>query len=113
MKNVKKSIKPIPPTMRGKKRYISFELIGGEKLSENEISKAVWENFLKLYGEVGVARQKIWMIEFKKGKGIIRCANETTEEVKAGLLFLKKVSSMSVNPKITLVSGSLKKLRAK
>ncbi|MFH1586961.1 MAG: Rpp14/Pop5 family protein [Candidatus Diapherotrites archaeon] len=113
MKNVKKGIKPIPPTMRGKKRYINFELIGGEKLGENEVSKAVWDVFLKLYGEVGVARQKIWMIEFKKGNGILRCSNETTEEVKAGLLFLKKVASTAVNPKITLVSGSLRKLRKK
>ena len=115
MKQVKKSIKPIPSSYRGKKRYILFELISEKKLNEKDVSRELWHNFLRLFGSIGCAKAKIWFILFdtKKNKGIIRCANETVEEVKAGLLFLKDVKGAAVIPKILLVSGSIKKLKEK
>lgn len=115
MSQKKKSIRPIPPTYRGKKRYILFELISEKRLNEKDFSRELWNNFLRLFGEVGCARAKIWLVIFneKKNKGIIRCANEHSEEVKAGLLFLKEIKGAKAIPKILLVSGSLKKLKEK
>ncbi len=115
MKQVKKSIKPIPLSYRGKKRYILFELISEKRLNEKDVSRELWNTFLRLFGEVGCAKAKIWPILFdgKKNRGIIRCANEGVEEAKAAILFLRDVNGVGVIPRILLVSGSLKKLKEK
>ena len=115
MTQQKKSIRPIPPTYRGKKRYILFELSSKKKINEKGLSRELWNNFLRLFGEAGCAKAKIWLILFdeKKNRGIIRCSNEYCEEVKSGLLFLREIKGAGVIPKILLVSGSLKKLKEK
>ena len=116
-KHYKQSLKPIPPTLRGKKRYVLFELIAKEnaKLSEKNVDDALWKTFLELYGSVGTARQRFWPIKFDSSRnlGIVRCALEALEEVKAGLLFVKNVNGAEVIPKIISVSGSIKQLKAK
>jgi ribonuclease P/MRP protein subunit POP5 len=108
MKNVKTSLKPIPLSMRGKKRYISFELVSDKRLLEKEVFRAVNQSLLQLYGEVGVARQRPWLVSFKDNQGVLRCASSEVEAVKAGLLFLEKIASNPVSPKILRVSGSVK-----
>ena len=111
MKNVKKSLKPIPPTLRGKKRYVLFELACDKKLSSPRVSDALWKTFLRIYGEFGAGEMKLWMIEFGNGKGIIRCAHNRVEQAKAGILFLTEVDGVPVIPKTLKTSGSLKKIR--
>ncbi len=113
MKNVKQSMNPIPASYRGKKRYISFQLLAKEKFSEQDVGLAVWETFLHLFGEVGTARQKLWLVGFdsRQGIGVVRCALEHLEEVKAGLLFVKQVDGKPVVPKVLGVSGSLGKVK--
>lgn len=112
MANAKKSIKPIPQSMRGKKRYIYFELISDRKLASGEVSKLLWNSFLRLYGEFGSAEIKFWFIEFADGKGIIRCAHDKVDKAKAAILFLKESENFGIMPKILRVSGSLKKIRS-
>jgi ribonuclease P/MRP protein subunit POP5 len=112
-KEIKKSLKPIPLSLRGKKRYIEFELITESSLKEKDVSQAVWQSLLQNFGEFGTAKQKPWLISFnsKTSKGIIRCAHDKVDEVKTGLLFVKKVKNVKVVPKIIRVSGSVKKLK--
>ncbi len=110
----KSGLKPIPPTLRGKKRYVKFELISGSALNEEAVKRAIWSVFSAIYGEKGIADQKLWLVKWEHGKniGYLRCALETEEETKAGLLFLGRVAGEQVVPIILLVSGSMKKLRA-
>lgn len=115
MKNVKKSMKPIPKSMRGKKRYILFEIISEKKFAESEVKDALWKTILQLFGEVGAAKQKFWFVKWSgaKNRGIVRCALEHTDEVKIGLLFLKEINRTKVIPKTLLTSGGITKLKEK
>lgn len=110
---MKKSLNPIPPTQRGKKRYIKFVLENGSELEEKEVRKELFGVFSSLFGDVGIAKQKLWLMKWfpEKGEGIVRCALEETENVKAGLLFFDNVSGNEVLPVILGVSGSIKKLK--
>ncbi len=103
--------KPLPPTARGKKRYIVFRLAGGEELSQKQVHHAIWKAMLELYGSAGTAKQRTQLIEFEKGRGIVRCDRGHTEEIKAGLLFVENVDGTKVVPKTVKTSGTLKKLR--
>lgn len=115
VKQSKKSLKPIPPTLRGKKRYVLFQLVAEKQFSELEVKKELFAKFKQLFGDFGIAKQKLWFISFNSqgNFGILRCSLEETENVKAGLLFLQSVNEVQVIPRIVSVSGSLKKLKGK
>ena len=108
MKNVKKGLNPIPLSLRGKKRYISFSLECDKPLNEAQVSEAIWKALLQMYGEVGTAKQKPWLASFSRNKGVLRCSHDSVEEVKAGMLFVEKVGETKVIPRILKVSDSVK-----
>ncbi|MCR4335433.1 MAG: ribonuclease P protein component 2 [archaeon] len=112
MADKKKSLKPIPPTLRGKKRYIKFEFICNNALKEESVKKAIWGTFRGVFGEKGIAEQKLWVVKWNsaKNEGILRCSHTEEENVKAGLLFLKSVDNQEIIPLILNVSGSIAKL---
>jgi RNase P/RNase MRP subunit POP5 len=111
----KKSLTPIPLSLREKKRYICFKLISSKPLNAGKVKKALDKTLLFLFGEVGLGRKGYSFIEFnsKTKKGIIRCKHTEEEEMKAGILFLKKIEDIDVIPVIESVSGTLKKSREK
>ncbi len=108
----KKSLKPIPPTLRGKKRYIKVEFISTVDLNEVEVRSSIWSKFTRIFGEKGIAEQKLWLVKWiGQNKCIFRCSLENEDNVKTGLLFVKKIGEIRVNPSILAVSGSLKKIK--
>ena len=109
----KKSLNPIPPTLRGKKRYVKFRLICAKKLAEKDVWPAVSGVFQRLFGSAGVGEQRLWLLKWfpDSGEGIIRCALAEEESVKAGLLFVQRVGAEMVVPVIVKVSGSVRKLK--
>lgn len=116
----KRKYKPIPLSMRGKKRYILFRLIpvfGSQEISKKHDSKTVFSSILKtfesLFGQKGVSEQRLWLVKWfpNSMEGIIRCSLKEEENVKAGLLFLNDIG-MPVMPIVLKVSGSIKKLKS-
>ena len=101
----------IKPSKRAKKRYIKFALSGGENISMEEVHSALWNTVMKLYGRTEAGKLRIKLMEFKNGKGIVRCCHKHTEEVKAGLLSLEEAAGTKVAPRTIKTSGTLKKLR--
>lgn len=115
MSIVKKAISPIKPTLRGKKRYVLFELISNEKIAEYDVKNELNRVFMRLFGEFGVAERRIWFIKFDEARkaGIARCGHKYAEDAKAAILFLKEVKGKAVIPRIKSVSGSVHKLKEK
>ena len=113
-KIAKRSLNPIPSSMRGKKRHILFELKSASALTKNSAEQAVFSTFLRLYGSLGVGRQRLQLVFFdpKSGKGILRCALECLAEAKAGLLFVQDAQGQKTIPRVLAVSGSVRKLKA-
>lgn len=113
MADSKKSLKPIPPTLRGKKRYVKFEFLCKISLGENDVKKSIWSVFQGIFGERGIADQKLWLIKWysNTNTGILRCNLKEEENVKAGLLFIQSIVNEPVLPVILSVSGSMKKLK--
>ncbi|MBI4210685.1 MAG: hypothetical protein HY544_04230 [Candidatus Diapherotrites archaeon] len=113
MPSGKKSLNPIPPTLRGKKRYVKFRLVCGAKLAEKDAWPAVSGVFSGLFGSSGMGLQRLWLLKWfqDSNEGIIRCALREEENVKAGILFLRRVGQQDVIPMIVKVSGSVRKLK--
>ncbi len=113
MKVEKKKLKPVPLSMRGKKRYIAFEFISKGIVGEREAWGSLEDSFFSLFGEKGVAEQRPKLVSFnpKAGRGVLRCSLGHCEATKAGVLLVRLVGEKPVVPRIFSVSGSLKKAR--
>lgn len=110
----KERLKILPPTMRGKKRYVKFKVISEEPLFYEDLEHAVWNTFLDFYGEHGTAELDLWLIKnlYNENEqiGIIRCGHKTVDKVIAGLGLLTRLGDNRVVVKILKVSGTIKGL---
>ncbi|MCC7552740.1 Rpp14/Pop5 family protein [Candidatus Micrarchaeota archaeon] len=105
----------IKPTVRMKKRYIAFELIGKDanNINETEIKYAFYKILNQLYGEIGFADLGFRLIEFKPEtkKGIVRFRRQKLNKGIACFAFIKNIEKYETRLKPLSTSGSLKKLR--
>ncbi len=73
------------------------------------MTRELWRSLISLFGDAGSADTGMWIEEFDKGKGIIRCSAESVEKIKLALLTLKNMEGEDVLPVIHGVFGTLKK----
>ena len=111
----KKSLNPIPLSLRDRKRYIVFEVLSEKKFSEQEAMQAMNKTFLQLFGEIGLSKMNYSNVLFdsKNNKGIVKTNNDSLAEARSGILFLKSVAGIEVIPKILYVSGTINKAKSK
>lgn len=104
-------MKPILPSLREKKRYISYEIIAEKALKREAITGALNQGLLRFLGELGSAKAGVMFIENKENKGILKVENTMVDQVKAGLSLIKDINGEKVIVKTTRVSGTLAGLR--
>ncbi len=107
--------KTLPPTLRDKKRYIGFQVIGGRKFTREEVRNALWNSFLTTLGVVGVAKAAPWLLEFDEETqtGIVRSDRKHVEEVRLAIALTGSVAGEKVIFRTLGVSGTIKRLRRK
>jgi len=110
----KKSINPIPLSLRDKKRYLVFELIAEKKLNVKEVSYFIKNHLIKLFGELGLSKMNYQFISFdeKSGKGILKCRHIAVEDLISGIILLKEVNGIKVVPRTLKISGTVKKAKS-
>ena len=110
----KKSMNPIPLSLRDKKRYLVFELITEQNLFGKDVNFALKNHLLKLFGELGLSKMNYQFIQFneKSKKGILKCRHTAVDDLKAGVLLLKEVNGIKVLPKTLKTSGTVKKAKS-
>ena len=107
-------LKPILPSLREKKRYLVFEVISKEKISDfNAVSGAINQCSLQLLGQLGAAKAGIIALSNKWNpetqRGIIKVSHKHVDAVKSSLVFAKKINNAEVIFRSLGVSGILKK----
>ena len=107
-------MKPLLPSLREKKRYIVFEIIGND-VNKKKVETEIYYNSLKFLGEIGVSRANIRIIgdSWKNNKGIIRVSVKYLDELKMSLGLIKRLDNKNVIVNVIGVSGILKKAKSK
>ncbi|MCD6559336.1 ribonuclease P protein component 2 [Palaeococcus sp. (in: euryarchaeotes)] len=107
--------KTLPPTLRDKRRYIAFQVVGERKFTSREIKNALWETSLRVLGELGTAEAKPWFIKFdeKSQTGILRCDRRYVERVRFALALISRINDSHAVVKTLGVSGTIKRLKMK
>lgn len=107
-------MKPLLPSLREKKRYVVFEIIGNN-INKKALKKEIYNNLLKFFGKLGVSRANIKIIDncLKENKGIIKVNVKYLNDLKMGLGLIKKLDNKKVIVDVIGVSGILKKAKQK
>lgn len=104
-------MKPFPPTLREKRRYIEFQVFG--EADEKEVTKAINRSILGLFGEDGYSRANVSFVEYSGGRGILKCAHNWLGNILIALAFVTQIRAKPARIEATGVSGTLKSLKEK
>ncbi len=109
--------KILPPTLRGKKRYIAFEVISEKNLDFSEVLNAFWHSLLNFVGELGTSETNIWFVkdtwEEKNQRGLVRCDHRYVEYVRSALALIDRIGDSRVIAFSLGVSGTMKAAKRK
>ncbi len=112
---MKPRLKILMPTLREKERYIKFKIFSEESVEYEDLESAIWNTFLDFYGESGVSKFSLWLIKNlwnpEEQTSIIKCNNNSVQEVVAGLGLISRLGDDRIIIKILGVSGTLRKLK--
>ena len=58
----------LPPSLRGRRRYLVFELISEREIDKKSLLKEIWDSVYSLYGDAGASESRIWLMEYDGGE---------------------------------------------
>jgi len=105
-------MRPRPPTMRGKRRYILARLDPPSvAFNGRDLYYAIAESLTSLYGDSGMAFIQPSVVSCAEGYAIIRCTRSSEGRVVAGLAAVHQVQEVSVAGRSIRTSGTMRSLR--
>ena len=117
MVDEEKKPKPLPPSLRARRRYIAYQVISEGKFIFQDLVNSIWHSLLNLLGELGTSQADVWVArdiyDESKQIGIIRCAHDNVEQVRTALALIERIGDVRVIVKVLGISGSIKATRMK
>ncbi len=99
------------PSLKQKKRYISFQIISEQSFTPAEIQQEVEQALLLFLGQLGIAKASPLFLKekTKNNKFIIKVNHTWVDQSKTALILIKKIKNHPVIIKSITTSGTLKK----
>jgi len=108
-----KQIKPLLPSLRERKRYLVYEIIG-KSVSAGEATRTIRHAVHEFIGVLGTAGAGLMFInKYKNNKGIVRVNHRYVDHVRSALLFITAVGGVKASVRSIGASGILKKAEKK
>lgn len=108
-----RALKPIAPSLREKKRYLAFEVITEGPAAFADVSRALWDAFLGLFGEAGAAHAGLWLLperyDSARKRGLARVSHTALDHLRAALTFITGVGGRPAIIRSLGASGILAK----
>lgn len=103
-------MKPFPPTLRNRARYLTFEIFGERAFSKTDVHKAILRNVLENLGTFGCAEADFAFMDFdeKTQTGLLKCSHTAVNRARASLCLLKAINEYKAAVRITLISGTIR-----
>lgn len=104
-------LKPILPSLKEKKRYLSFEVIADKNVSAESAAKAVSQSTLQFLGtlEAGKAGIMFFKDKYNSNTGVIKTGHKYVDKVRSALALITKIDDTDVVVRTRIVSGTMKK----
>ena len=108
-------MKTLPPSLRDRKRYISFQIISEEPIEYSDLESGIWNTMLDFLGEYGVSKTSMWLMKDNWNnddqKGIISCNHKSIKDIVATLGLVDRLVDNRITFKILKISGTIKSLK--
>ncbi|HSU72948.1 MAG TPA: Rpp14/Pop5 family protein [Candidatus Binatia bacterium] len=108
-------LKPVMPSLREKKRYLTFEVLSDAKLDVTHVAKAVTHAVLEFVGELGMAQMGVIVLtdlyNRVRQRGVVRVSHVGVDRLKASLAFIHSIDGHPVAVKSVAVSGNIIKAK--
>lgn len=95
-----------------KRRYLALKLLGAS-INKEAFWSSLIAMYLRLYGEYGLSKANLRLIEFRKDTAIVSVSHRSLPKLRAALTFMKDIKGEKLLIQVLGVSGTIKKLRAK
>lgn len=107
-------MKPLPPAIREKKRYLKFKIHSDQVFEFEKVSKEIWGYALNYMGAKATGKANHWFIKnqynLEDQKGIIKVEKSSLEDFRACLTLINSIENEKAFIEVLGVSGSIKKL---
>ena len=109
--------KLLPPSLRGRTRYLAFHVISEQNIFLQDLINTIWHSILNFIGEMGTSKANIKVIkdayDEKRQMGILRCSHDDVEQVRAALALIQRTGDVRVIFRVLGISGSIKATKMK
>ena len=108
-------MKPVPATLREKKRYIAFKALTEGHLAKGQVIGAILDETLRFFGESRASEFALYVMEFneKSKTGYLICNHRYKGEIIACLALIHSVAQQRVCFQVLGVSGTIESLKRK
>lgn len=105
----------LSPTLKEKKRYILFEVLSEEKLSEKQLFEEITSKYKDLYGTLGLSHAGLQLVSYdqNRNQGIIRLGHKFKDNLKSTFVLIDKINNKKVLIRSIKTSASINKLKPK
>ncbi len=96
-----------------RRRYLALQIVSEEPVPRRDLTDAVWDSVLRLFGEHGASQADLNLIEHnpERNRAVLRCPHNALNMVRASLASVTKINEKPAAIHVVAVSGTLKSLR--
>jgi ribonuclease P/MRP protein subunit POP5 len=108
-------MKPIPPTLKDKKRYVAFKVHSKEAVSKKQVIDSILKEALGFFGENRVSDFGIWIVDFndERKDGYLVCNHRFKGDMITTLTLINSIANQRASVHVLGVSGTIKSLKRK
>lgn len=103
--------KPLLPTLRERKRYLSFEVLSLQPVNQHEVAAAIAAEAHAFLGDLDMASAGVWFIDEKwdarAQRGVLRVSATHLDKLKAVLTLVDRIRNQEVAMRSLAASGMI------
>ena len=107
----------ILPSLRERKRYVLFQILGTNNLEFSDVSKAILSSARSFLGVKGLSKSAFFVMskfwDSSSNTGVLRVNRGALDDARSVLLLTKEIKGNPCIVKSNFVSGTLKGLNSK
>jgi ribonuclease P/MRP protein subunit POP5 len=94
--------------LRTRRRYLAFEVYAEGKIEPKDLIEEIHSSQLSLFGDIGAAENRLKLISFRNGHGLLRCHHCHVKDTRAVLAAVRSIKGIRVALRTKGLSGTIK-----
>ena len=107
--------KPLPSSLREKKRYVVYEVVAEKEVDIDVLADEIYRHAMEILGELGMSEISLWVMKnlFSGRKGLIRVTPAGVERIRLVLSSIRQIDEIPAIIDVLGVTGTIRAARLK